>query len=115
MILGFLDTIETENRKIVYSELYEILRNIEKDKVMQIPSYIIKEIIYGRDKEYKVIINWNKPLTEQKFNEDTINVLGWINSKFWKQNEKEELSLIVKKESILNKIKRLIESKKQNY
>ena len=72
-----------EDIGVVYSELYEILKNINKEKVMKISPKIIDKIINERDKNYEPKINWNKPLTQQNINQNTKNILAWINLKYW--------------------------------
>ena len=78
---------------IVYSELYEILKNINKEKVMKIPPKVINKIINERDENYEVKINWNKSLTEQDINQNTKNILAWINLKYWASEEEKDILL----------------------
>jgi hypothetical protein len=82
-----------EDIGVVYSELYEILKNINKEKVMKISPKIIDKIINERDKNYEPKINWNKPLTEQDINQNTKNILAWINLKYWASDEEKDLLL----------------------
>lgn len=93
MIFNFLDEKE-ENKGIVFAELYEIFKNIEKEKVMKIPSQILEIIKKQRDPNLNIKINWNAPLENQKLHEDTINVLGWINLNFWAETQDEKDRLI---------------------
>ena len=53
--------------KRVYSELYEILKNIDKNKVMKLPKDIIDKIIKNRDVNIPVIIDWSRSLESQNF------------------------------------------------
>ena len=92
MIFDFLEG--KENIDIVCSEIYEILKNIEKNKVMKIPSEILEMIKEHRNPNLKVNINWNEPLENQNLNKDTINLLGWINLNFWAETEEERDRLI---------------------
>ena len=82
-----------EDIGVVYSELYEILKNINKEKVMKISPKIIDKIINERDKNYEPKINWNKPLTQQNINQNTKNILAWINLKYWASDEEKDLLL----------------------
>lgn len=68
---------------IVYAEVFEILKNIEKEKVMKIPKHILKEINSKRNREINVKYDWNKPLVEQRFFSDTINIIAYFNNTFW--------------------------------
>ena len=95
-------TMESEELKIVYQELYVILNGIMKNKVMKIPKDILNLIINNRDSNYKVDIEWNKPLEKQNLHEDTINCLGLFYYSYWtdSKEEKEELRKIFYKDEI---------------
>lgn len=83
-----------KKQKIVCTELNEILKGIEEKYVNKIPKQVLDTINYFADyDEVSVNINWNKPLTEQQFDEDTINILAWINYKFWVEDPKEKQEL----------------------
>ena len=71
------------DKSLVYSEVYEILKNIEKEKVMLIPEEIIKKIKSNVDPNYKDIIDWSKRLSVQNLQADTINIIGYFNYNFW--------------------------------
>ena len=71
------------DRSLVYSEVYEILKNIEKEKVMLIPEEIIKKIKSNVDPNYKDKIDWSKKLSVQNLQADTINIIGYFNYNFW--------------------------------
>ncbi len=83
-----------KKQKIVCTELNEILKGIEEKYVNKIPKQVLDTINYFADyDEVSVNINWKKPLTEQQFDEDTINILAWINYKFWVENPEEKQEL----------------------
>ncbi len=71
------------DKSLVYSEVYEILKNIEKEKVMLIPEEIIKKIKSNVDPNYKDKIDWSKRLSVQNLQADTINIIGYFNYNFW--------------------------------
>ena len=71
------------DKSLVYSEVYEILKNIEKEKVMLIPEEIIKKIKSNVDPNYKDKIDWSKKLSVQNLQADTINIIGYFNYNFW--------------------------------
>ena len=71
------------DKSLVYSEVYEILKNIEKGKVMLIPEEIIKKIKSNVDPNYKDKIDWSKKLSVQNLQADTINIIGYFNYNFW--------------------------------
>lgn len=78
------------NLDIVYAEVYEILKNISKEKVNLIPKDVILKIKNGRNKIYKVNIDWTKEFDETDFLEDTINILGYFNYAYWTKDKKEK-------------------------
>ena len=73
----------SDNKSLVYSEVYEILKNIEKEKVMLIPEEIIKKIKSNVDPNYTDKINWSKKLAVQNLQADTINIIGYFNYNYW--------------------------------
>ena len=74
----------------VYTEVYEILKVLDKQLVMKIPQEILQTIVNHVDETYEVKIDWNLPLEEQSLHEDTFNVLGWLNLNFWVEGEEKE-------------------------
>ena len=82
-----------EQRSKVYSELYAILKDIDKVKVMKIPNSLLREIIDNRDKDYVFNIDWDKPLLEQGISMDAINILGYINLNYWASTDEEKRRL----------------------
>ena len=73
--------------KEVYTEVYEVLKGLDKQMVMRIPEQILQTIIDSVDEDYKVTIDWNMPLEKQNLKEETLNVLGWLNLNFWAEGE----------------------------
>lgn len=116
-----------DNKGIIYAELYEILKSIDKMKVMKVPIDILNTIIRESDKNYNINIDWSRPLEEQNLHEDTINVLGWINLNYWAETEEEkdnlkrlylnniiaseETSIALPKKSIVDSFKEIIGKK----
>ena len=74
-------------KDIVFAEVYEILKNIEKEKVMKIPPYFINMIKNGRNIRLDINIDWTKPLQSQGFCKDTINIIGYFNKYYWLEHE----------------------------
>jgi len=72
-----------KDKSIIYSEVYEILQNIDKNMVMKIPKDILLNIKKNKNADYKRHIDWNKKLSEQNLHEETINIIGYINYNFW--------------------------------
>lgn len=83
-----------KKQKIICTELNEILKGIEDKYISRIPKQVIDTIKYFADyEEVNLTIDWDKPLTSQKFDEDTINILAWINYKFWVEKPEEKQKL----------------------
>ena len=75
------------DKSLVYSEVYEILKNIEKEKVMLIPEEIIEKIKSNADPNYKDKIDWTKRLSGQHLQQDTINVIGYLYYNYWCESD----------------------------
>ena len=70
---------------IVYAEVFEILKNISKEKVALIPKDIILRIREKRNVRYEVNIDWSKELDESQISKDAINIIGYFNYEYWTQ------------------------------
>jgi hypothetical protein len=83
---------------IIYAELYEILKHINKEKVALIPQSIILQIINNRNINYTLNINWSDEIDMNLFSKDTINILGYFNYMYWTEDasQKEILGKIYK-------------------
>lgn len=81
-------------RDIVYAEIYEILKNIDKKKVMKIPIDIINTIKEERNKNIEFNIDWSESkITNTDFSGDTINILGYFNYHYWTESNDEKKKL----------------------
>ena len=78
---------------IVYAEVFEVLKNISKEKVALIPRDIILRIKEKRNVRYEVNIDWSKELDESQISKDAINIIGYFNYEYWTQDEEEKLKL----------------------
>ena len=76
---------------IVYAEVFEILKNISKEKVALIPRDIILRIKEKRNVRYEVNIDWSKELDESQISKDAINIIGYFNYEYWTQDKEEKL------------------------
>lgn len=91
-----------------YSEIYEILKYMDKDVVMKIPLEILENINNKRDKIYKTQIKKEDIFNPNNVLPETIKVLNWIDINFWMSKEK--------KEKVLKKLKKQeLEKEKYNY
>lgn len=79
-----------DDKSLVYSEVFEILRHVDKEKVMQIPEEIIKKIKANVSLEYKEKIDWSKKLSSQNFRQDTINIIGFLYYNYWCDTDKKK-------------------------
>lgn len=82
-----------EPRDIVYAEVFELLKNIDKTKVMRIPREILEEIDRGRNKEIKIEYDWDDLVNKEKFYPDTLNIIGYLNYTYWADTEEEKENL----------------------
>lgn len=78
---------------IVYAEVFEVLKNISKEKVALIPRDIILRIKEKRNVRYEVNIDWSKELDESQISKDAINIIGYFNYEYWTQDKEEKLKL----------------------
>lgn len=93
---------------IVYAEVFEILKNISKEKVALIPKDIILRIREKRNVRYEVNIDWSKELDESQISKDAINIIGYFNYEYWTQDKEEKLKLKkIYSENRKEKLKRL--------
>lgn len=93
---------------IVYAEVFEILKNISKEKVALIPRDIILRIKEKRNVRYEVNIDWSKELDESQISKDAINIIGYFNYEYWTQDKEEKLKLKkIYSENRKEKLKRL--------
>ena len=75
--------MEEEKRK-AYSEVVEILKLIEKEKLLEkIPFEVIELIKSNADPTYKPNISKEIPIEDQNLRKETYSIMGWIASKYW--------------------------------
>ena len=91
-----------------YSEVYEILKYMDKEVVMKIPVKILENIKNKRDKNYKSQIKKEDIFNPNNVLPETVKVLNWIDINFWMSEKK--------KEDLLKKIKKQdVEKENFNY
>ncbi len=75
-----------------YSEVYEILKYIPMSYLNKIPKDVLNIFKNKRDKNYKVKINPNLPLENQKLKRKTLILLSVLNLDYWcEPDEREEI------------------------
>lgn len=91
-----------------YEEIYEILSYMNKSTVMKVPENILKNISEKRNKNFKTKIDKNDLFNEENASKEAIDILCWIEYKFWMDNgRKNEIDRI--------KILKLTDIEKENY
>ncbi len=73
-----------------YSEVYEILKYIPIIYLNKIPKEVVNIFKNKRDKNYKVKINPNIPLENQKLHRKTLVLLSVLNLDYWCEPEERE-------------------------
>ena len=71
-----------------YSEVYEILKYMNKEVVMKIPIEILEKIKNKRDLNYKSKIDKEDIFNPDNVLPETIEVLNWIDVNFWMSEDK---------------------------
>lgn len=104
----------TNERALAYSEVYYIIRMMNKKYVDKIPKKLKKIIINEMDKNYIPKINAKIPLQNQNLQHKTFTILAMINLRYWCENEKHKQELLkIYNENSRVKTKKL--SEKYNY
>lgn len=81
--------------EIAYSEIWDILNQIDEDNRKKIPKKIINNIDNKRDKNFKSNITLTRPLINQKISEKAKSFLCYLNMEYWSdETEKEKLKKI---------------------
>lgn len=83
-----------KNNIKAYSEVYEIINLLEEEYSNRIPKKILDFFDEIRDKEYKPIIDVNKPLSEQDIERDAIILLAILDLNYWCDSKEEKKDLI---------------------
>lgn len=79
---------------VAYSEVYEIINQLEEDLVNKIPQKLIEFFEEERDKNYSPKIDINLPLNEQKINRNTMILLTILNLNYWCETKEEKQELL---------------------
>ena len=75
---------------IACAEAYKIMSYMDKDIVMKVPMEILNYIKDNRDKNYKTSIDINDIFNPDNIQQETMDLLAWIDVKFWMSEEKKE-------------------------
>lgn len=94
---------------VAYSEVFEIINQLEDDLVNKIPQKLIEFLDEERDKNYSSKIDINIPLNEQKINRNTIVLLTILNLNYWCETKEEKQELL----KILNENEEKVKQKER--
>lgn len=83
-----------KNNIKAYSEVYEIVNLLEEEYSSRIPKKVLNFFDEARDKEYKPIIDINKPLNEQDLQRDTMILIAILDLNYWCDSEEEKQELL---------------------
>lgn len=83
-----------KNNVKAYSEVYEIVNMLEKEYLDRIPEKVLDFFDEARDKEYKPIIDVNKPLNKQNIQRDTMILLAILDLNYWCDSEEEKQEIL---------------------
>lgn len=91
--------------KIAYSEIFEILKYMDKSQVMKIPIEILENFKENRLQNYKSKINKDDIFNKNNITRETLSILGYLNLNYWSSNVKKRdlLALYRKNEYELSK------------
>lgn len=81
--------------KSAYTEVFEILKNMDRKLVMKIPIEIVKAIKDNRDLEYKVKIDKNDIFNKKNISKKALNILGWLQINYLTEKD-EKIKLMQK-------------------
>ena len=84
-----------EDRRNAYTEVIEILKNMDRKLVMKIPIEIVKTIKDNRNIEYKVKIDKNDIFNKKNISKRALNILGWLQINYLSEKD-EKMKLINK-------------------
>ena len=79
-----------------YSEVLEILNNMDKKYVNKIPKKLLDFFNNNSSKNYIEHINPEQDLKEQKLSKKTLDILALINLKYWTKSEEHRKELLMK-------------------
>lgn len=77
----------TANDRIAFAEIDELLNVLDEKLVSKIPKSVRRIYRNNRDKDYKVVLNLDKPIQEQKLTKKTVMYLTELYLKYWSTDE----------------------------
>lgn len=84
--------------RIAYSEVFEILKYMDKELVSKIPIELLNNFKNNRIRNYKVKIDKNDIFNRKNISRQTLSILGYLNLNYWvDENKKSELKSLYRK------------------
>jgi len=95
------------NQRLVYSEVYGVLKSLGTTYINLIPKKIFKVIEQEREKSYNPTYNIDIPLAEQKVSKKAATLICVLHYNYWctTKEEKERINEILKYNTKCNRIK----------
>lgn len=81
--------MEEEKRK-AYSEVVEILKWTDEEKLEKIPFEVVELIKNNMDPTYRPQISTQEPLENQNLRQETYSILTWLATKYWGSDSTEK-------------------------
>lgn len=91
-----------EKYGVAIAEVLDILDHTEEKSVNKISKSFIKFLKENADDNYKVDIDYSKPLSESNLNENTLSIIAMISYSYWcNEEEKKEMLQKLKENDII--------------
>ena len=112
--------VKTLKNNYAYSEVLDIIDNMEVKYKGMLPKKLIDFLNENRDFEYQKHVDPQIPLGQQNISKEAITILAMINLKYWVKDEKHKVELTDKyrennKEINNNELNRILESSNNTY
>lgn len=84
----------TNESRLAYSEVVEILTKMDAKYVEKVPLKLREYLTYNKLPNYVQHINMEQPLKEQQLSKKTISLLAMLNLKYWTKTKEHKEELI---------------------
>ena len=86
----------TNEEKIAYKQVLEILNNMEQENIEKVPVKLVEFFKENCDKTYVFSLDNTVPLKEQNINKYALALLGMLYINYWCKDENEKKELLNK-------------------
>lgn len=83
-----------KNLRKAYVEVLSFFNLLDESYTKKIPKDFIDFIRENKDEEYEKVIYRNIPIKEQNLMDETLNLIAFLNLKYWCENDEEKANLI---------------------